>query len=133
MSLARRGCALTLAHPSSPSRRALGAQEQGIDAVARRHEQAAAPKTAEAAVCAALGQINPTNELAGSVEDHHAVVAGAPAPAAPQVAVDVDAQAVGDATALDGHERSPVGELRAVIDDVVNAENLRRHAIFYDV
>src|SRR6516162_11446893 len=56
-----------------------------------------------------------------------------PPPAAPQVAVDVDAQAVGDAAALDGHERSPVGELRAVIDDVVNAENLRRHAIFYDV
>src|SRR6516225_2383446 len=117
----------------SASRRSLGAQEQSIDAVARRHEQAAAAKTAEADICAALGQVNPTNELAGSAEDHHAVVARAPAPAAPQVAVNVDTQAIRYAAALDGDERSPVGELRAVIDHVVNAKNLRRHAIFYDV
>src|ERR1700730_12275731 len=53
----------------SASRRSLGAQEQAIEEVARRHEQAAAAITAEADVCAALGQINPTNELAGSAED----------------------------------------------------------------
>src|SRR5262249_57312598 len=103
-----------------------GAEEEDRDTGAGGKDRAAGPKPAEADVCAALGQINPTNELAGSVEDHHAVVAGPPAPAAPQVAVDVDAQTVGDTAALDGDERSPVGELRAVIDDVVNAENLRR-------
>src|SRR5215470_9200710 len=124
---------LTPRSPFLASRRSLGAQEQGVDAVACRHEQAAAPKTAEADVRAALGQINPTNELARSVEDHHAVIARAPAPAAPQVAVDIDAQAIGYSAALDGDERSSIGELRAVIDDVVNAESLRRRAVFDDV
>src|SRR5262249_47258457 len=57
----------------------------------------------------------------------------APAPAAPQVAVDIDAQAIGYSAALDGDERSSIGELRAVIDDVVNAESLRRRAVFDDV
>ena len=33
-------------------------------------------------------------------------------------------------SSLDGGERSPVGELRAVIDDIVNAESLRCRAIF---
>jgi hypothetical protein len=59
--------------------------------VAGRHEQAAAPKTAEADVCAPLGQINATNEFARKVEDHHAIIARASAPAAPQIAVDIDA------------------------------------------
>src|SRR5262249_58693964 len=92
---------------------------------ARRQEGGAAQKPAEADVCAALGQINPTNEFARRVEDRNAVIPRAPAPAAPQVAIDIDAQAVGYASSLDGDEHSPVGKLRTIIDDVVNAESLR--------
>src|SRR5712692_5062195 len=97
--------------------------------MARCHEQAAAPIAAETEICATLRQIDPADRLAGRVEDHHAVVSRAAAPAAPQIAVDVDAQSIGYASALDGDERSPVGELRAVIDDVVNAKCLRRRTV----
>src|SRR6266849_6206531 len=99
--------------------------------MARCHEQAAAPIAAETEICAALRQIDPADRLAGRVENHHAVVSRAPAPAEPQIAVDVEAQPVGYASSLDGDERSAVGELGAAIDDFVNAECLRRRTVLY--
>src|SRR5712692_9558694 len=100
--------------------------------MARCHEQAAAPIAAETEICATLRQIDPADRLAGRVEDHHAVVSRASAPAAPQIAVDVDAQSVGCASALDGDERTHVAELRAIIDDVVSVKCLRERTVLDD-
>ena len=66
-----------------------------IEGMARRHEQTAAAIPPETYIRTTLGQIDPANERAGRIEDHHAVVSRAAAPAAPQIAVNVDAQAVG--------------------------------------
>ena len=75
---------------------------------------------AEAEVGAAFGQVDAADRLAFRIEDPHAVESRfAHAPADPQVAVDIDAQAVGRAVGLGRDERPHVGELRAVLDHVV--------------
>jgi hypothetical protein len=63
--------------------------------VARRHEQPVAVAAAEADVGGALGQRYEADRLAGGIEHLDAVERGAHAPAAPQIAVDVDPKAVG--------------------------------------
>src|SRR4051812_44484378 len=111
-------CFASLAMPLSPER-ALGVHIQRIDRLARSHEQPVALEPAEAEVGAALGQrhaprvalapaeaevgaaLGPRDaadqHAAGRV-DHDAVEFGtAHAPAAPQIAVDVAAHAVGRA------------------------------------
>jgi hypothetical protein len=88
--------------------------------MARCHEEAAAPITAEAYICATLRQIDPADRL----EDHDAIVSRAAAPAAPQIAIDIDAQSVCDAAFFDREEGPSVCKLAAV-DDVINAKRLR--------
>src|SRR6516225_6674196 len=53
------------------------------------------------------------------------------APAAPQIAVDVAAEAVRSAARLGGDEGAAVGEL--VVVDVIDADHARRHAGLDDV
>src|SRR5262249_58208841 len=69
-----------------------------VERMARGHEQPVAIAPAEADVGAAFRQIDVTDRLAGGIEHPHAVELGrAHAPAAPQIAVDIDPQAVGRA------------------------------------
>src|SRR5262245_65617094 len=87
----------------SPSRRALRIDVERIERVARGHEQPVALDTAEAEIGAALGQRDEADGFTGRVENLHSVqLRAAHAPAAPQIAVDVAAQAVGVAIRLGG-------------------------------
>src|SRR4051794_41175599 len=84
----------------STSQRTLGVHIERIDRLAGSHEQAVAFHAAEAEVGAALGQRDPADHHAVGRIDHDAVELGiAHAPAAPQIAVDVAAHAVGRAGA----------------------------------
>src|SRR5882762_7544140 len=78
----------------SAAGRALRVDVERIERVACRHEQAVPPHPAEAEVGGALRQVDLADALAVGVEHDHAVVALAHAPAAPQIAVDVAAEAV---------------------------------------
>src|SRR5215831_16367194 len=98
-----------------------------VDRLATRDEQAIALGPAEAQVGAALGQEYAPDELALGVPDSHAVVPFAAAPAAPEVALGVDAEAVGNAgPAVDEH--LSVRHPRAVVDHVVDADLARHRA-----
>src|SRR5262249_58944380 len=77
----------TLGH--SPARRALRVHVQRVKRVARRHEQAVAMAAAEADICAAFGQSDLSDRLAGRVEDANAIELRRHAPAPPQNAVDL--------------------------------------------
>src|SRR5207249_9108421 len=84
--------------PRSTSDRALGVDVERVQRRARGHEQAVAIRPAEAEVGAALGQVDAGDQLAVGIEDVDAVQPLLPhAPAAPEVAVDVAAEAVGRA------------------------------------
>src|SRR5207237_962582 len=95
------------------SDRALRVHVDRIERRARGHEQTVAIGAAEAEVGAALREADLADELAVGIEDVHAVQAFLPhAPAAPEVAVHVAAEAVRRAVAgID--ELALVGELRA--------------------
>src|SRR5271170_4751033 len=82
------------ARTRSAADRALGVHIQRIERVAGRHEQAVALDAAEAEVGAALGERDLADPLAVRIEHHDAVERRRGAPAAPQVAVDVAAEAV---------------------------------------
>src|SRR4051794_3283857 len=69
--------------------------EERVDRVARGHEQAVALRPAKADVGGALRQADVTDRGALRIEDADAIKLGrAHAPAAPKIAVDVDAEAV---------------------------------------
>src|SRR5204863_2737749 len=100
-----------------------GALRRGIDGIqrlARSHEQAVALGSAEAHVAANLGQPNPSDELALRRPHGHPVVTDAATgiARAPQIAVDVSAYAVGPALHTVDHE---AGEQLAVGKLVVGA------------
>src|SRR5712672_150952 len=106
---------------SSSTRRTLRIYVERIHGGARRHEEPVAVQPAEAQVGAALGQLDAPDELGLAVEDVDAVERlAAHAPAHPQVAVDVEAEAVGRAAGLGLKEHAPFGEPRAAVDDVVD-------------
>src|SRR5207344_741867 len=116
------------------ARHALRVDVERIHRGARRHEEPVAVQAAEAHVGAALGQIDAPDELGFAVEDVDAVERLAPhAPAHPQVAVDVEAEAVGRAAGLGLQERAALGELRAAVDHVVDLHDARRRAGLDDV
>src|SRR5258707_2208719 len=76
----------------------LGLDIGRVDRGARRHEQAVALLAAEAQVGAGLGQMDLADEIAVRRVAAHAVLLGVrPAHAAPDIAVDVGAHAVGEA------------------------------------
>jgi hypothetical protein len=94
--------------------------------VAGGHEQAVALDAAEADVGATLGQGDEADWLGRRVEHLDAVLLlVAHAPAAPQVAVDIEAEAVGRAAGLGGEEHLAVGELGAVVGDVEHLDDAR--------
>src|SRR5262245_8831508 len=99
----------------SPAGDALGIDVERIDRVARGHEQAVAVAAAEADVGAALRERDEADRLAVGVEHLDAVKTGAPhAPAAPQIAVDIDAEAVRRFLRIAVDQDAAVGELGSV-------------------
>src|SRR5206468_8287220 len=113
----------------SAARHALRVHVERIDRGAGGHEQAIAVGAAEAYVGAALGQVDAPDELRFAVEDVDAVERlAAHAPAHPQVAVDVQAEAVRRPAGLGGEKHAAVREPRAAVHDVVNAHHARCHA-----
>src|SRR3981189_2264094 len=102
----------------SPASYALRVNVERIDRVARRHEQPVAGGAAEAHVGGALGQLYEADRLAGRIEHLDAVERRAHAPAAPQIAVDVDPKAVGRFFFFAVDEYAAIGELRSSIDHV---------------
>src|SRR5262249_5834698 len=116
----------------SSARRALRADVERIERLARRHEPAGAGCGAQPNHGAAYRKLDAADELAGRVVDHDAVeFLAAHAPAAPQVAVDVDAETIGRAGAgVD--ESAPVGELAAVDHVEHEDQPVGRGAGFHD-
>src|SRR5260370_26226640 len=89
----------------SPARRALRVDVERIDRMARGHEQPVALDAAEADIGRAFGQRDETDRLTARVEDFHSVLLRvAHAPAAPQIALDVAAEAVRRTARLGGDE-----------------------------
>src|SRR3954464_10614616 len=75
--------------------RALRVHIQRVDRLARGHEQAVALHAAEAEVGAAFGQGDAADHHTVGCEHHNTVEFGiAHAPAAPEIAVDIDAKTV---------------------------------------
>ena len=82
----------------SAAERALGIDVNRVERLARRHEQPVAAAPAKAQIGAALGQSDAADHLAVGGENRDAVEF-ARAPAAPQITVDIAAEAVRGALA----------------------------------
>src|SRR5258706_14668962 len=118
--------ASTLARTSLTTRHALRVDVERVHRGARRHEQAVAVEAAEADVGAALRQVDAADQLRLAVEDVDAVErVRAHAPAHPEVAVDVGAKAVGRPAGPGLQEDASLGELGAVVDQVVDLDDPR--------
>src|SRR5262245_45160698 len=113
--------------------RALRVHVERIDRMARRHEQPVALDAAEANVGGPFGQHDLADAFAVGREHDDAVVALAHPPAAPQIAVDVAAEAVRRLALRAGDEDAAVGELRAVVDHVEDADHAWREPGLDDV
>src|SRR5215475_16138437 len=96
----------------------LGLDIEGVDRLARGHEQAVALLAAETHVGAALGEQNAADHRAVGRVDGDPVLARAAGPGAPDVTVRVDPQAIA-AARLGATELAPVGHLGAIVDDIV--------------
>src|SRR5258705_10277278 len=107
------------ARPANPHRLtwcgALGVDVDGVERLAGAHEEPVPLGSAEGDVRSRFRQTNPAEQLALRIPDRHAAIAdiGAGITSAPEVAVDVDADAVGGAADAVDHE---VGELLLVPD-----------------
>src|SRR4051812_8328088 len=90
----------------SARRSPLRIHEDGIERLARRHEEPVALGTAEADVAAHLGQADAPEQLAFRRPDGHAVIADGPSCIAgnPEIAVDIGPDAVGAALYPIDHE-----------------------------
>src|SRR5438309_1689279 len=118
----------------SAARHALRVHVERIDRGARGHEEAIAVDAAEAHVGTALGQVDAPDKLRFAAEDVDAVERlAAHAPAHPEVAVDVQTEAVRGPAGLGGKKHAAVREPRAAVHDVVDAHHARGHAGLDDV
>jgi hypothetical protein len=79
----------------------------------------------EAHIGTALRQVDASYGRSALIEDHHAVEALAASPAAPQIAIHVDAQAIAT-TLFRADEDAPVDKPRAVAGYVIGADGGRR-------
>src|SRR3984893_10276187 len=98
---------------ASPSGRAGGADPKRVERPACQHEEAAPAIASEADIGAALRQVAASHGRPPFVAHHHPVEALAASPAAPQIAIHVDAQAI-TATLFRADEDAPVDKSRAV-------------------
>src|SRR5262249_13329585 len=94
---------------------------QRIERVTRCHEQAVALTSAKGDVGAALRQRDEADRLALGIEYLDPVELGvAHAPAAPQVAVHIDTEAIGRAIRLRCDQNALVDKAGAVVDDIIS-------------
>jgi hypothetical protein len=103
----------------SAARDPLGLDIEGVDRLARGHEQAVALRAAETHIGAALGQQDAADHRAVGRVDGDPVLGLAAGPGAPDVAVRVDTKAVA-AARLGAAELAPVGRLGAMVDHIVD-------------
>src|SRR5262249_56538203 len=100
----------------------------------RRHEQAVALTSAEGEVGAALRQRDEPDRLALGIEYLDPVKLGvAHAPAAPQVAVHVDTEAIGRAIRLCCDQDALVDKAGAVVDDIISINWARVRTAVLDI
>src|SRR5437667_5416266 len=93
---------------ASAPRHALRLDIEGVDRLAGGHEEAVALPAAETHIGAALGQHDAADHRAVGGVDRDAVLGRATAPCAPDIAIEVDAEAVA-AAGLGAAELAPVG------------------------
>src|SRR5215475_3349195 len=105
----------------SAAQDSLGLDIEGIDRLARSHEQAVALLATETHVGTALGQQDAADHRAVGRVDGDPVLSLAAGPGAPDVAVRVDPEAVA-AARLGATELAPVGHLGAIVDDIVDLD-----------
>src|SRR5690349_10120451 len=98
-----------------------------------RHEQPVAVAAAEANIRAALGQSDMSDRLALWVEYANAVELLGHPPAAPQIAVDVAANAVGRTLRTAVDQDLAIGEFVAVPHDIKHQDAARLAARLHDV
>src|SRR5262245_12859864 len=118
--------------PASAAGDPLRVDVERIDRMAGRHEKPVALGAAEAEVGGALRQRDEADRLAAGIEHLDAVELGAHAPAAPQIAIDVDAETVRRLVALATDQFAAVGEFGAVVGHVELVDGARA-AAFDDV
>src|SRR5690349_14020171 len=111
---------------SSATRDALRVHVERVHRGAAAHEEPVAFDAAEADVRAAFRKIDSADQFAVAIEDRNAVEAlGTHAPAAPDVAIDVDTQPVGRAVRFRGDERTGIRQPATGVDDVEDADHAR--------
>src|SRR5262249_6666070 len=110
------------AAPASAAGDPLRVDVERIDRMAGRHEQAVSLWAAGAEGGGALPPGDEADRLAAGIEHLHAVELGAHAPAAPQIAVHVDAEAVRRLVALAIDQYLAVGELGAVVGHIEHVD-----------
>src|SRR5205823_3209412 len=119
----------SVAHSADQAGEGLSAQHalrldiEGIDRLARRHEQPVALPAAKTDIGAALGQQDAPDQGAVRCEHCDPVLALAAGEAAPDIAVGVDPDAVGIAR-YGVEEEAAVHRAGAVIDDVIDMHGL---------
>src|SRR5215469_8031893 len=101
--------------------RPLGFDVERIDRLARRHKEAVALDAAKTDIGTAFGQHDAADHGAVGGEDRDPVFGLAAAPGAPQIALDIDAEAVTTAR-LGGAKLAPVYRLGAVVGDIINLD-----------
>src|ERR1700757_3365251 len=106
---------------SSAADRTLRFDVERIDRLAGRHEEAVALDPSETHIGAALGQHDAAYDLAVGGKHDNAVLGLAAGPAAPQITLDIDPQAV-RAARVGAAELASVRRLGAVVDDIIDLD-----------
>src|SRR6266404_1331913 len=110
---------------SSAARYALGVHVNRIDRPAGRHHQPIAPAAAKTQIGATLGKGDLADHRCVRSEYDDTVERLAPAPPAPQIAIDIAAEAV--RTTLPGvDEDATIGEFDAILDHVIDVDETGR-------
>ena len=116
-----------------PAQRALCVHEHRVQACARRHEQTVAMAAAETKVGAAFRQMNMADGGTLRIDDSHAVQPLAHAPAAPEIAVDIEPEPIRTLTLDAGDEDASVTQTDIVRGDIVNPDDARKNPGFGDI
>jgi len=106
---------------SSAARRALGVHINRIDRPAGGHHQPVSLAPAKTQIGTTLGQSYPADHRCVRGEHDDAVERLAATPAAPQIAVDIAAEAV-RASVAGVDEDMAIGELGAILDYVIDMD-----------
>jgi len=116
----------------SPADGAFCVDVQRIQRLTCRHEQPVASCAAKADIRGAFGQRDAADHCAVGREHRDTVEFGAHSPAAPQIAIDIAAEAIGRALTEIG-EIAAVAQRCAVIGDIEDANNCKPGDVIEDI